>query len=153
MDNQHKKLPSSMALTPSRVQLLRSARNVWAVDAPEGMSTTDLLSHSIWKNKSADFRPGDTIEVLAEDFAYWARFLVIDANINGAKIKMLEEHAMSEAPSEKAIPIDGHVVKWKGPHDKWTVIRDTDNAKIQAGFISRDAAMVWLSGHLKALAA
>ena len=152
MDNA-KKLPTAMALTPSRIQLLRSARNVWAVDAPAGIAIEALDNYSMWKNASANFRPGDTIEVLAEDFAYWARFLVIDANNNGAKVKRIEHYVLGESASERAVEIDGHTVKWKGPHDKWTVIRDTDNAKIQAGFLSRDAAMVWLTGHLKALAA
>lgn len=147
-------LPRAMALTPSRVQLLRSARNVWAVDAPAGIDPDALLNYSIWRNMAVHFRPGDTVEVLAEDFKFWARYLVVDASKTGAKLCKLEFVPVGESPNDRSLPIDGHTIKWLSPAQgaRWGVIRDRDNVKVQAGFPTREAALTWLVSHLKAIA-
>lgn len=144
-------MPSSMAFPRSRVQPLRSARNAWAFDAPTGLDPYECESYERWKNFSANFRPGDTIEVWAEDGAYWAKLLVLRADGHGAKVRVIDVFLIDQPESDKEVPVDGYIVEYAGPFHKWRFRRESDDAIIGKEFGSREIAMSELQSYLKAL--
>jgi hypothetical protein len=137
----------------SRLQLSRHVQNPWVYIVEADVPYEAVLKPDYWKQCATKFVPYDPMEVRREDGAWIGWLRVIDHGANWVKVVeerpplMLDEH-----PSDRAVPIDGHTVKWNGPYDKWAIIRDYDKAKIQAGFLHRADALVWLQGHLKALA-
>ena len=138
----------------SRLFLARSAQNEWVYLVDAGVPYEAALKPDFWAAFASKFTPYDRIEVRIEDGSWIGWLRVIDNGLIWVKVfQEREPLIISERPSERAVPIDGHTIKWNGPADKWAVIRDSDRAKLQAGFQTRDAAMIWLSGHLKALAA
>lgn len=138
----------------SRLMLARSAQNEWVYNVETNVPYEATLKPDYWAAFAQKFTPFDRIEVRSEDFAWIGWLRVIDAGLNWVKVvPEREPMIMLDRPSERALPIDGHVIKYLGVVDKWTVIRDHDRAKLQAGMQSREAALIWLQGHLKAMAA
>lgn len=138
----------------SRLHLARSAQNEWVYFVEANTPYPATLRPDYWAAFSAKFNPYDKIEVRCEDGSWIGYLRVIDSGQNW--LRVVEERPIfyiEERPGDRAVNIDGHTVKWQGSVDRWTVIRDNDRAKLMAGFATRDAAMTWLNGHLKAMAA
>jgi hypothetical protein len=138
----------------SRLHLARSAQNEWVYNVETGVPYEATLTPDYWAAFSQKFTPYDRIEVRCEDMSWIGWLRVIDAGLNWTKV--VEERpvlVLGERPSDRLVSLDGHAIKYMGVVDKWVVIRDSDKAKLQAGLQSRDAAIIWLQGHLKAMAA
>lgn len=138
----------------SRFLLMRSAQNAWVYNVEPHIPYEATLKPDFWAAFAQKFTPFDTIEVRTEDFSWIGWLRVIDAGLNWVKVVPERDPLiLMDRPSERILPIDGHTIKYLGVVDKWVVIRDNDRAKLMAGLQTRDAALIWLQGHLKALAA
>ncbi len=116
-------------------------RNVWHVTPEEGTPYEDLFKSLYWTHNQRFLRPGDCIEVHAEDGSYFAR-LYVRANVDG-EIVVAE---IDKTEFKDAVPDTGvrHSVEWKGPHRKFGVVRTSDRSVIRDGFQTRDEAMLYL---------
>lgn len=138
----------------SRLQLAQHARVLWHLSVPAEVPYEAIHRPDFWKNVSTKFKPYDKIEVLREDGAWESDLRVIDTGPGWAKVvERMPPLVYSDTAADRALVIDGHVIKWHGNFDRYVVIRESDKMKLMAGFATRDAALTWLQGHLKAMAA
>ncbi len=103
-----------------------------------------MLDRGYWAHVSANLRPGDKIEVIPEDFSYFAELIVIDAGKLYANVRLLRNEPLSEPIKVKA----GYDIKWAGPYAKFRVVRGKD--VLQEGFADKSDANAWLENHVKA---
>lgn len=140
-----------MSLNQSRFKSAEYVRSVWAVTAEEGMRVEDMLKPDYWAHVASSLKPWDKIEVRAEDGAFYAELIVMQASRNWAKVRVVHQVELNEALPE-GTDVDGHIVKWSGPHAKWRVIRASDKSVIHEGASSEAEAKKWLDDHLRVVA-
>lgn len=137
----------------SRLHLAKHAQNEWVYNVETGTPYEATLNADFWAAFATKFTPYDRIEVRSEDMSWIGWLRVVDAGGNWAKVIPEREPLMiGIRPSDRMVSLDGHEIKYMGVVDKWIVMRSSDRAKLMAGLQSRDAAITWLQGHLKAMA-
>lgn len=139
------------ALAAPRRVFADQARNIHVVTPEAGTPIEVVLSPDYWSTVAMNMTPWDRIEVRAEDGAYYAELLVLSCDRNWAKVKLLSKHSLT---AEDTIPDPGvqthHQIKWRGPHHKWSVVRNSDNAVLKDK-MEKGEANTWLMEYLKAM--
>lgn len=135
-------------LMPARMKLAEYERQDWVVNAEEGTKISDILEPNYWAHVAAKFKPYDAIEVRAEDGSWIANFIVLGCDRNWAKVHLLSEHMLSTA-DVSLTQATKHLVKWRGPEHKWSVIRLSDSQVLKTSFTSKDDACRWVIEHEK----
>lgn len=135
-------------LAPNRMHLAEHRRNVFTVVPEHGTSHEELLKDGYWAHVSAKLKPGDRIEALAEDGAYFAEFIVQDAGRLYAKVALLRHVPLDAVEvKEGGLVAAGYDVKWKGPQRRWCVLRGQDILK---DGMDKGSAVSWAQNHAKA---
>jgi len=91
-------------------------------------------------------KPCAEIIVHAEDGSYYGRLLVRDAGRLYAKVAKLEYIELDAVEVQEGSMPPGYSVKFRGPIQKWCVLRGTDVLK---DGLSKDMANQWLREHLR----
>lgn len=138
-------------LATDRIQLAQHMRNIWYVTPEFGTPVEALLEPQFWAHVSAKMKPRDRIEVDAEDGSYFLELRVEDAGRLFAKVVVLRR--VDLAPTETAEQSAEYKVMWAGPHAKWRIVRAVDKGLVKDGLESRQAAEMYLTSHMKAMAA
>ena len=138
-------------LAISRFKQAEYERTVYSVVPEHGTPFDAVTEPDYWAHVSARMRPGDRIEVQAEDGSYWAELLVRDAGRLFAKVSVLRKVDLDEETVTGELPVSSDMtIKWRGPHLKWCVLRGNDAIKEHCQ--TKGEAGSWLSDHIKALA-
>lgn len=132
-------------LTADRIKPAEFVRNVFRVNAPEGVAYKDVLVPDFWAHVSATFSRGDSLEVFAEDSSWYAQLLVLDASRLHAKVTPLI-YQNFQIKAKKEVDPD-FSVEFKGPQRKWSVLRKKDKEIVKDGFESKDDAATWLEAN------
>jgi len=140
-----------VSLNVTRLKQAEQYCTAYAAVLPHDQSLDDALNPEYWANVAATLRQHDTIRIIPEDGSYFAELLVLDAARGYAKVKVLRHVPLDEVAEETAAP-SGFTVKFNGPHDRWTVIRDVDKEKLKTGFVEKTGAQRWLDDHLASMA-
>lgn len=135
----------------SRFGLAEHKRRIWSIVPEHGTEFDEILKPSYWAHVAKQLRITDRIEVHAEDGCYFAELIVRDAGNLFASVGVLRKIDLDTVKSGNAEA--GYDVAWKGPHRKFAVIRLSDDAIVKDGFDAKPAALAWLAGNLKSLAA
>lgn len=138
-------------LHASRFGLAEHKRRIFSIVPEHGTEFEEVLKPSFWSHIAVNLRISDRIEVLAEDGSYFAELIVRDAGNLFASVGVLRKIDLDPVNSGEGS--DGHEVAWKGPHRKFAVIRKSDDAIVKDGFDAKPAALAWLAGNIKSLAA
>ena len=114
-------------LSPSRFKEFGAEynRNVhWMV--PEvGTPLDALLDPTYWAHVSRFLKPLDRIEVASEDGAWWAELIVISSGKLYANVQLLRKYDLKQfTPGAMETIPAGYHVKYRGPLQKWCVLRD-----------------------------
>ena len=117
-----------------------------------GVDFAAVLQPAYWTHVAAKLRPGDMIEVRAEDGTWFAILYVVSAQRLSAKVVPLPGYPL-ELDAGEADEIAAFGVKWNGPQHRWAVVRVADKRAMQTGFQSREDAHRWLADNLKSLGA
>lgn len=143
-------------LAPGRVMLAEHARNVWCATPETGTPIETLLDHKYWAhyavNQSFSVKPGDRIEVYAEDGTYFVELIVRDVSRAGLRVASLRAVKFDDG-EQKGEDFGDFEVKWQGQRYKFAVIRKSDKQRVSEGHQQKDQAIDWLREHLKAFAA
>jgi len=130
-------------------------RTLWVVTAEQGTTKEDIMNPSYWSHVAAQFRPYDRIEVRVDDGVYFAELLILACDRTWAKVKELSFHSltnsdvsMTQAEEEMA----EFEVLWKGPVNKFSVIRKSDSTVIK-NKMEKDEANKFLAGYKKTIEA
>lgn len=138
-------------LQTNRFKLTEHENNDWTVYPEHGTPFEAVLEAGFWAHVSAKMRPYDEIRVIAEDGSYYGRLIVQDAGKLYAKVAKLEYIELNKVDVQQAGPIlQGHEVKWRGPVDKWCVMRGKDALKKG---MTKEEAYSWLGQYSKTIAA
>lgn len=141
----------SRKIHSTRFKLAEQLRNVWSIVPERGTPFEAVLDPSYWAFVAERLRAADRIEVHAEDGSYFGELIVREADqlfANVAVLRMVEF-----PPHESSEPLPDFFVSWRGPHYRHCVVRLKDGAILKTNFDSKDAAMAWLAGNVKMLAA
>lgn len=140
-------------LNPSRMREASYERTVYVVTADEGVTPEDLLRPEHWAHVAAQLKPWDRIEARANDGTWFAEYLVLDASRVWARVRQLGDVqylTTGDVAITQAALQGTYRVEYKGPHNKWSVIRNSDQAVVNDGNGTREAAETWMKGRLQA---
>jgi hypothetical protein len=141
-----------MHLNMARFREASFERTVWAATPEAGVALDSLLDPAYWAHVAKRLKPWDWIEVRAEDGAYWALLLVIDASATSAKVQVLHRVELQAVKPEDA-PAAPFKADWGGPTHKHRVLRLSDKQVMKTGFATKDEAEQWIKSHMRAMAA
>tara|TARA_R110002074_G_C12558458_1_gene667619 strand:- start:17676 stop:18137 length:462 start_codon:yes stop_codon:yes gene_type:complete len=137
---------------PTRFRQAEGAFNIWSVVPDEGTSLDDVMTPDYWAHNAHLMRPNDRILVDAEDGSWTATLFVRSVTRLSALVALISktEFAAVDASSVE----DDFIAKWKGPINKWSVVKASDHAAIlQNGFEAKDDALKYIADNAKSLAA
>ncbi len=139
------------AINPSRLKLGEYIRNIFTATAHEGTLVEDALNPEYWAHVSEQFKPYDKIELRADDGSWYAEFMVLDASRTWARVKLLNQWDLTTADTSLSqATLDAYRFEFKGPHKKWCVIRNSDDAYVHEQMASKGDAMAAIGTLLKA---
>lgn len=138
-------------LTSNRFRSNEHENNYWTVYPEHGTPFEALLDPGYWAHVSAKMKPYDELRVIAEDGSYYGKLLVQDAGKLYAKVAKLEYYDLNVVEVKQAgVALEGHEVKWRGPVDKWCVVRGKD---VLVKGKTKDEANSWLAQYGRTIAA
>lgn len=136
-------------LHPSHFFSAETRRNVWSVVPVFGTDYKSLLMPTYWSNVARRLRPGDLIEVTAEDGSYFAQLFVLAAEDKAAAVAQLSYTELHTVEMPDAA--DGFEVRWGGPIVKWCAVRMKDHQRVIEKMDTKAAANDALTKYLQAL--
>lgn len=139
-------------LLPMRLGLAEYKRNTWCVYPENGVTFEEVMNPDFWSHVAKQMKPGDRVEVWAEDGTWWAELLVRDTRALAVLMGVISKIDFKSAREPKKNAKPPYYVDWKGPHRKFAVVRDADNEVIKDGFAVKDDAELYAREHEKALA-
>ena len=139
-------------LNPIRMKEGQYERTVWVITAHENTDPADLIDPAYWSHVAAKLRPWDRIEARANDGTWYAELLVMEAGRNWARAVLLNSASLttSDVAISQANGLSPYEVAYRGPHDKWSVIRKIDREVIHDGEQTQGGAVNWLNERMKA---
>lgn len=141
------------AMESSRFRECDYERTVYVATAFEDTTAEDMLKPEYWVHVASKLKPWDRIEARANDGTWWAEFMVLETGRAFARVTMMRQINLTTtdvAQSQNSALIEYQVL-WRGPHCKWSVIRNSDKQVLHEGNGSRDGAETWLKNHLVAM--
>lgn len=148
---------NEMFVTPGKMQSAEYSRNIWSIRADEGTNVEDLMSPSYYAHVTQRLKPGDRLEISAEDYTWFAELYVLSVAKVSAKVALLRyvvltkrsEDLPEQVQEQPSLPDHpDYVIKWAGAN-KFRVVRKEDRAVLQSGFQLADEAREWLNTHLR----
>lgn len=146
-------------LTPDRLAQFEFSVAQYRAYVPSGLQPEDLLTVAFWTHFGGLFQDarkhGEVFVVaIAEDRKWLARYWVIDAGVNWAKVALLDKSEIEPVTLERRIMLlPGHSVANAGVFAKWRVVRDADQKVLRDKFETEGDAYAWLSEYAKSVAA
>ena len=142
-----------MSIAPGRFSETEHKNHSWTITVEDGTSIEDVLNPAFLANVAHNLRPYDIIHVRVDSDEWYTQLLVVDCGRNWAKmIKLLEVKLAYEGEEP---PVGVHTglftVEFKGQHNKWCVIRQSDKALIKEQCASKQEANAWLSTYTMTL--
>ena len=133
----------------SRIKLAEAERAVHVVTAFDDTNHKDLLDPPYWAQVANKLTPWDHIEARGNDGSWWAEYIVLAVDRTWARVALLRHYDLSTADvsiSQAMVPQD-YLIKHRGPAEKWSVIRASDNAVVFDNGPQRSDAETWLRNH------
>lgn len=148
-------------LQTTRLRNAEFERAIYTASPDHGTKFEDMLVPKYWANVAQKFKPGDRVEITAENGEWFAELVVVAAARLWAKVAVLRYVELTEtaAPAqggeelpEETDPAEGHDIKWAGNTAKWRIVRKADKEPLHQGFQTKEQAQSWLADYLKAVA-
>lgn len=132
---------------PRSFQVAEIARSAFRMQVPVSFEKKDLTESENWRDIVAAYpmiQIGNIIEVLREDYEFFANLLVVGKSKDEIFLKII---TFTEFSSEKLNEESAYEILWKGPNKKFAIIRKSDQKEMRDKFTSRDEA----KSHIKNL--
>lgn len=134
----------------------------WCAKPATGISPEALLVPEYWAHHAHRLTPGDEIVARAEDWSWYARYIVVDCARTWAKLKpligpvSLTTHDANLQPAEGDHSSQNEVEAFKsgfklvhrGPR-KWSVVRIADDVVMHENEQEKSEAAKWLDKHAR----
>lgn len=137
----------------SRLREADYDRVIYSATAFEDTTPEDMLKPEYWAHVASKLKAWDRIEARANDGTWFAEFVVMYTGKAIAKVKLMRVVDLSDSDVDgpSATEFADYEVKWRGPHNKWSVIRRKDSEVVHEFAESKTNAANWLTNQLKAL--
>ncbi|WP_018405922.1 hypothetical protein [Methylocystis rosea] len=132
------------ALLQRRFQLAEHTRTIYFVTVEQLVKPEDVLKPDFWRHVASQLRPYDEIIVATDSCEWRMQLLVCDVWHCGARVVELSRFDMSGQEEEDQTVGDDLRVKWRGPVNKWCVVR-TDGVILRGGLDNKNVAMETLA--------
>lgn len=153
------KKPTIRKLLGGKLKRAEHERMVYRIKPDDGTTLEDIMKQEYWAHVGKQLRTMDIIEVVFQDGSRYVELLVVDSGPLWAKvavkadIDLTAKKVEAAEAREQAAEDAPYKVEYRGPNDKWCVIRKSDGEKIEKGFASKEDANTHLDSFQKAMAA
>jgi hypothetical protein len=143
-----------MQITEADFKEAEFVRHTYVVLPPAGTTLDAMLKPEYWVHVSKRLRPWDLIEVHSEDGTWFAELIVRSTGTGVARVAVKShiEFKDGSAGMPDGVSLAGHEIKWRG-RAAWGVVRLSDAAVLKSGLATKEDGLVWLTEHLRNLAA
>lgn len=140
--------PRPKTLAIGSVQLAEHKRNQWVGETDSATTIAEMLAPEFWIHDARKFRARDEVEVWANDGSWLEVFVVRSVSIpemGKPVVRVVRRDDIPRADDKKPEPVavGGLGVKWRGPHSKWAVVRDSDKEVLKDKFDTSEDAVAW----------
>lgn len=142
-----------MALDPRRFTLDEHTNQNWTLTVEENTTLEDVLKPEFLANVAAKMRPYDRVRVRVDSGEWYAELLVITCGRVWAKLVPVftVDLACKEVEQIESEAYDQFLVKHRGPHLGWCVLRKADNESIKEKCQTKQEAQSWLASYVMTL--
>jgi hypothetical protein len=137
-------------LPEARHQVAAYAHNRWAATLEFGVALEEALKPEFWAHVAKRFKPGDIVEVRADDGSFYADLYVRAVGAVFAKVEVLFAKELGAGLAADTDKLD---VKWNVGKRCFSVVRKSDNSVVREGFQIKEDAIAWMNDHNKQMAA
>lgn len=135
----------------SQQKLADYMRSEYHVRAPYGTTIEDVLRPTFWSFHVNLLKPGDLVDVVAEDNSFDVTVRVVDKAIGKVVVRELrrwvgEAKVKPGTEEGEVVTIPGFTVSF-APRTKWRVIRNADKLEMVRDLASRADAEKWAIDH------
>lgn len=111
------------SLLNSAFSLSEHKRQIYIAAPPAGTQLQEIMESVFWAHVSRHANVGDRIDCLPVDSSWYAELLVIAKPATpGLRVALLSHVDLAEI-SEHLIEFAGHVIRYEGPLQLWSVTR------------------------------
>lgn len=142
-----------MSLDPSRIALNEHKNADWVMTVEENTSMETVLKPDFYANVAARMHPYDRIRVRIDTGEWYCELLVVDCGRAWAKVvKIFEVDLTGDAPEvPRSEAFEQFVVKHRGPHLNWCVLRKADKEPLKEMCATKQEAEAWLASYVMTL--
>jgi hypothetical protein len=144
-------IPFLPSIALSQQKLADYMRSAYHVKAPYGTTIEDVLRPTFWSFHVSLLKPGDLVDVVAEDNSFDVTLRVVDKAIGKVVMRELRRWTGEAKAQPGAEPDSGNVTPGFtvsfAPKTKWRVIRDADRLEMVRDFPTRTDAEKWAMAH------
>lgn len=124
--------------------LAEQRRNIWLATASGVITEADVLEHSFWAHVARHLQPCDEIIVMHESNEWRLHLAVLSVDKVGASVGVIIANNWREVAKDALDVSDAFSVRWRGPYDRFGVVRKDTGEVIKAGFQTKEAALDFL---------
>ena len=137
------------------LQQAEHKRNLWCGETDSATTLAEMLAPEFWIHDARKLRPRDEVEVWAVDGSWLEVFVVrsvVIPEVGKSVVKVARKDDIPRSDDKNAQPtaVGGIVAKWRGPHAKWSVVRESDQHVLKEKFETREDAEGWRDQFVKA---
>jgi hypothetical protein len=133
-------LTDAPALLQRRFQLAEHTRAIYFVTVEESIKPEDVLQPDFWRHVASQLKPYDEIIVATDSCEWRMELLIADVWHCGARVVELGRTDMTGQEELDQSVGDDLRVKWRGPVNKWCVVR-TDGVILRANLPDKNSAL------------
>ncbi len=141
-------------MEPGRFKGGDFSRQVHCAVAFDDTTPEDLMRADYWAHVADRVSQYDRIEVLSNDGTWWAELMVVACGRAYVRVNILRTHALDALDTDLAQAAgfkEYHIVH-RGPFEKWSVVRRSDQTVVHSGEADLTKCEAWLKDHLKVIA-
>ncbi|MGJ0533832.1 hypothetical protein [Methylocystis sp.] len=132
------------ALLQRRFQIAEHMRAIYFVTVEESIKPEDVLRPDFWLHVASQLKPYDLIEVAVDSCEWRMELVVCDVWHCGARVAELNRIDMAGKEEEDQSVGADLRVKWRGPVNKWCVVR-ADGVILRGGLDNKNTALETLT--------
>mgnify|MGYP003335016916 FL=1 len=137
----------------TRMRLSEYERQDWVANIEFGVTLDEIQVPGFWAHMAAYLRPYDHIEARADDGTWVAYLIVTGCDRTWARVVLDRVVKLTTKDVSETQTGPAHKVEWKGPQNKFTVIRVADLEAIRTGFPTKEEAIQWMREHERTIGA
>jgi hypothetical protein len=141
-------------LHPSKLKPADYEAQRFSISPPPGVTIEEVCEPIYWHHAAGALKPRNEITVVPEDFAYYAKLLVLEVGDNTARVVCVEYKKIEgDVQLDVTALPEGFGVEWVNNESKYTVRRKADKQVMASSFVTKEAAFKWLFDNRRTLTA